>query len=344
MPSDMAAVEPVRVDRDRRREATGEQVRSLRSIVSLNGAAMNKISVRGILLRASILLVTCLSTVSTLSAQYESLNPRSWFPLEAGNAWSYQLDLFDKWTVVSTIDTNVIDLSWRKFQVVECAGPDCPRKDYWQALSADDYPLRTDDFVRIDTLVRSRPKSVFRTTVANDTMVTVWCPSGWDGEVGIHEEGPGTAEDSTNLVLVVQPSNIFCDGGTFVYRIGYSGFQQLRLIGAIVNGLEWGNAEPLRRLLSAETETIPSHPISLEAYPNPAHGRLTVEMLVSKSGVYDLTIEALTGQTIVYEQVFMVAGLRNSMTIPLVGLNSGLYIVHATNGALSQRRGVIVLD
>lgn len=33
MPSDMAAVEPVRVDRDRRREATGEEMRSLKSIV-----------------------------------------------------------------------------------------------------------------------------------------------------------------------------------------------------------------------------------------------------------------------------------------------------------------------
>ncbi len=297
------------------------------------------------LLRASSLVAALLVLSSSAQAQYESLNPRNWFPLEAGNVWEYGEGLLDSWVVVSTIDTVVFDLTWRKFTVVRCGGPQCPKGDYWQALSDDDYPLRTSNFSRVDTLIRTIPTSFLRTTVEVDSTLSVSCnPRFKPAVVFTGETVSGNSADTTNLSKYVEElfGNIFCDNGGFIYRIGYQGRQLLQLTGAIVNGLEWGDVEFLRPVLSSETEAYRSSGIHVQSYPNPARELLTVDVRVVKTGMYDFSITTLLGQTIREGRHFILADVPATVNVRLSDVAPGLYFLRFANDVEAHFKPIVV--
>ena len=244
---------------------------------------MNKISIRGILLRISIAFATVVASACPSLAQYESLNPKSWFPLQEGNAWAYATD-FDTWIYVSTRDTVAYGMTWRLFDEVECFGPSCGivSRDRWYAFDANDYLVRSTTLARIDTVIYSSPTSIFRTAVPIDTVLNVRCPADyeWTGSVTITENGPGARIDSTNLVLAASDPIIYCDRGRFAYKIGYLGANEPILTGAIVNGREWGEVEDLRRVLGVDANPSAASGIHLSIYPQPIRTMANLQVSV----------------------------------------------------------------
>jgi hypothetical protein len=299
---------------------------------------MNKIGIRRTTLRAGILLVTCLSNVSTSSAQYESLNPRNWLPLEVGNYWHYDTDelISDVWVLHSERDTVINGQRWVLFKEIFRSGPsqeELGLKTGWKALTSDFYILELDgaelgdpNTRRPDSLPPTVP-SALTSTVADTSFPVTGSNDSLRVSISVVDEG--SEVDSTNLILNVGPTPQFPPiNWPFIYKVGWAAW----LKGARVNGIDWGEQSVIDQAIALDVERHLSSElaasISFDVYPNPFTSRAEILVSVSAPGLYRTEVFDAIGKRVFVDVQFIGAGSRRRFGSRWSeGLSAGTYLI-----------------
>ena len=248
-----------------------------------------------------------------LGQQY-SLRPERWVPLEVGNYWHYTNEggegvfIVSEWIIKTVQDTLVGGKRWTRLEAVHCVyGPECPSGvSIWLSFSEDHYLLRRSPFnSRPDTVLATHPRSVFVANVPIDTLFAGGSPV----YVSIVKNEDGQEGDSTHLRLNVERDVFF--GGTFVYNIGNAG----GLIGAVVNGIEYGNTEQIRSLV-LPVERIPpvTGDLMVLAYPNPFVTAVTITLESHQTGEHHLAVYDELGREVWTTTQWLTAGQERQLT------------------------------
>lgn len=160
-------------------------------------------------------------------AQSFDFDPQRWYPLEVGSYWHYiSLDMIDTYVVKTTGDTLVNGVTWTELSAAYCYGPSCPRRPEWRRFTDDHYVERTWDFVAVDTLWQTTPRSIFTTNMPYDsTLQSIYA-------VGESTRRPGFVDVFVDSIEVESASwpllrahlgftgEVYC--GFFIYDIGYT--------------------------------------------------------------------------------------------------------------------------
>ena len=290
-----------------------------------------------------LILITSLS--STVSAQYNDLDPAKWFPLELGNYWSYECceDVIkDEWVVFSERDTLVDGQRWVFFKEVYGSGPYYGGVvSLWDSTVGDWYTM-TDDYYVLRSLRDSHsilptmPRSVLTSTAARDD--STFSTLAETLSVTIRQGDNGSEEDSTNLLLNAYngyPPDAGGFGFRFYYKIGLDGSGYMTLTGARVNGIEWGDQSRIDQaiVLGRELEALPGQKLRLDVYPNPARGRPTIRIDAASAGEYLIEVFDVLGRRQFAGREFLAAGaVETRGDLWHADSPSGIYLVSVTTG------------
>lgn len=220
-------------------------------------------------MRITIFYVVMIVVTLPAAGQEYDLEPENWFPLEVGNNWHYTNEggegvgpWINEWVVESIRDTVVEGQRWTLLSAVHCVkqtGPSCPSGELgWYRFSADDYLLARDSFgaAAADTVLKTQPSSVFSVNVPRDSLYSEFMGDSVAVRITTEDSRP----DSTHFQLHVD-GNIFFEG-RYVYNVGNA----TRLIGAIVNGVEYGETDAIeyyRGLVEDTLDWRAYHPLQI---------------------------------------------------------------------------------
>ncbi|MEM1094956.1 MAG: T9SS type A sorting domain-containing protein [Bacteroidota bacterium] len=292
-------------------------------------------------MRSSLWLVLLLVPLGVQAQDYSDLDPTRWFPLELGNYWYFEYDEppeFVQEVRTTDRDTLIDGQRWTAQTTVYCNfefGTSCTvGLRSWFRFTEDFYLLRAgvglgpDRILeRADTLLATSPISMFATTAPVDTLALWWRPDE-PLIVARFEIAQGRAADSTNIALGAGP--LFMPiMSEFVYNIGPS----KHLVGALVNGLEWGDVSELRRLIALPNEPQDALPeVRLEVYPNPVRDRFTVTLTLPSAEPVSFEVINVLGQTVArYGPVWSMSGTTHHPWMLPPSLAAGAYVLHVVS-------------
>lgn len=278
-------------------------------------------------------------------AQFDDIDPKNWFPLELGNSWHFKCceDVIqDSWVVYSERDTLIEGNRWVFFKEVYGSGPDYGGIDTLWDASVGTWYTMTDDYYVVrslsspDTILPTIPRSPLTSTAVRDDSTFSY----FDDTllVTIYEGDVGSAEDSTNLVLGISngyPPDAGGVGYDFHYKIGGMGHGYLGLVGARVNGLEWGELSTIDHAiaLARDAETPPESRLGLEVFPNPVIGEPTLRIDVGRAGYYLIEIYDVLGRTHLATREFLNPGSVGARRdLWSADSPSGVYLISVTAG------------
>jgi hypothetical protein len=287
-------------------------------------------------------LLLVLVTATATRAQYEDLVPLMWVPLQIGNVWHYNFagEIEMSISIISG-DTLVNDQVWYRLDEIRCAPTPCITHwlhydDEFRLVSASspNFP----DSSRYDYYHLRNGKSVFLTQTAYDTTGT--------GCSAIYPLYPDNPDPRANLVLQFSDLEELCKNpddlsgnsitsfydSKYLYGIG----QYYALVGAIIDGEEWGDTFHIRRAVSIGDEAPGTSDkpqvIRLYNYPNPFNPSTTIVYELDRTFRVNLSILDINGRLV--QQVPQ--GVRNSgrhtWQFNAAGLASGVYTVRLTTG------------
>ncbi len=244
-----------------------------------------------------ILLTVCFKT--SLFAQYENLDPKLWYPLKVGNVWNFQTDFINNSVTKIDKDSVINEQKWFRFKEIYHQGPNT-RSTYWSTLSYDNYILVTNDFLEIDTLYKTTPRSILTVNIPYDsTLKSKWAiphSTKYDGFSDVFIKG----EDSVEIDLFIRMTAFLgFDGevylGNFIYRIGWD----LGISGAIVDGKEYGDVSMIKTVsdVGIYEKTKPDQ-IRIDIYPNPFNPSTNISIFSKHDQKLDYEVVDVLGRTI----------------------------------------------
>lgn len=292
----------------------------------------------------SFFLMIWLLLQTTAVGQTFDLDARRWFPLELGNYWHYSdrefTTLPSDAIMMTKSDTLVNRGKWVQLVTVDCRGPSCPGRPGWYHFTDDYYLLVADfpeDFARADTVLPMQPKSIFAVDVEQDTL---WTSQTDDPVVvSLQINDVGNEADSTHLTLSYHANFFF--NGEFIYKIGDAHL----LIGAIVNGIRFGDTSEIERELPVEVPDALGDPdgFQIDVYPTPFTTRTNIVVSAGRLGAYEMDIYDMLGRHIYRTQKQLLPGQQWQQTWTAAGLSSGVYFVYVTREGSAPRVAAMTL-
>ncbi|MEM1094955.1 MAG: T9SS type A sorting domain-containing protein [Bacteroidota bacterium] len=287
---------------------------------------------------SSLWLLLLLVPLGVQAQDYSDLDPSRWFPLELGNYWYYEYEQPPEFVQeVRTIDRDTLidGRRWAALTTTYCNvefRTSCAvGLRSWYSFTEDFYLLRAavglgpDRILEnVDTVYASSPVSAFNATLPRDTLSLWWRPNE-PLMVDLRENAQGSAADTTQLELFMYP--LFFGGfARYVYNIGPSS----ALVGALINGREWGDVSDLRRLIALPNEPPESLPEArLAVYPNPARGRFTVALTLPSAEHVSFEVVNVLGQTVArYGPIWSMGGTTHHPWLIPPSLAAGAYVLH----------------
>ena len=298
--------------------------------------------------RVSTTVFLCLVTSAAIAQTYD-LNPRSWFPLDVGNAWHFtDIRYTPTWTesvVVADKDSLINGDLWTRFDTKWCTGPSCCTGclNAWFRWSDDSYLLTTyDPFTSVDTTARTTPRSIFTVNIPYDsTLQSPWAIPTSTNRVGyadVYVLMPDqVAADSTTIEL---SAHLGFNGEVYTLNYYYN-VGPTDIVGAIVRNRPFGETGTIRSVLAAGTNEAPSE-VSLDIYPNPFGTVAHIEFRAGDVGVYTLTIHDLLGALVAEGARHLSAGEVWSWSwSPEYAVADGVYAITVRNENDVVRHSVI---
>jgi len=290
--------------------------------------------------RSSLWLFLLLVPLGVQAQDYSDLDPTRWLPLELGNYWYYEYEQPPEFVQeVRTIDRDTLidGRRWAALTTTYCNvefRTSCAvGLRNWYSFTEDFYLLRAavglgpDRILEnVDTLYASSPVSVFNTTLPRDTLSLWWRPNE-PLIVDLRENAQGSVADTTQLELFMYPL-FFGAFDRYVYNIGPSS----ALVGALINGREWGDVSELRRLIALPNEQPEVSEAQITVYPNPVRDRFTVALTLPSAEQVSFEMINVLGQTVArYGPVWSSGGTSHHPWMLPPSLAAGAYVLHVVS-------------
>lgn len=251
------------------------------------------------MIKTILCLLLIIHFKESLFAQYENLDSKLWYPLKVGNVWNFQTDFINNSVTKIDRDSVINEQKWFRFKEIYHQGPDI-RQTYWSTLTGDNYILTTSDFINIDTLYKTSPRSILTVKIPYDsTLQSKWAiphSTNYDGFADVYLEG----EDSLEIDSFIKMKAFLGFYGDvylaeFIYRIGWN----LGLSGAIVDGIEYGDVSTIKTVSSVRNQSkIKPDKIVINIYPNPFNPTTTISVFSVNASRLSYEIVDILGKKI----------------------------------------------
>lgn len=293
-----------------------------------------------------------LHTFSPISlAQDVHFEPQGWFPLVVGSYWHYELEAGGvRFDIVqkATQDTLLTDQRWVAIKDYKCF-PDQFCRDIveWYHFTEDDYLLRSVDTPALDadTLFVTYPESFFRTVVPSEIQpevpVAIYSTPLVERDVSVSftTNSIGSEQDSTNLLMYATADGHIAFDELFVYKIG----RFRNLMGAIVDGIEFGNTDLITEVVRVGIE-MPTEVFDvLKIYPDPLRANGTIQIETARSGKFRLRLYNLLGQLILTEKGSLSGGENLQVNLHSITSSGTYFLIVDMDGMQTTSRTLTII-